>query len=90
MPSVDPTTLFEYGNVLMYNELNFDADEMRSLHTEYVNNLNVGQKNIYDEIMSAVNGEDGGFFLFTVMEAKGKHICGRHCHIKLDLRKRLF
>ena len=62
MPSVDPTTLFEYGNVLMYNELNFDADEMRSLHTEYVNNLNVGQKNIYDEIMSVVNGDDGGFF----------------------------
>ena len=60
MPLVTEATLAEYGNVLMYNELNFDVDEMGNLHQQHVEKLNCGQQKIYDEIISAVNGDNGG------------------------------
>src|ERR1044072_3216982 len=62
MPCVDPSILKEYGNILLYNELNFDVAEMRRLHEEHLGNLNTGQKRIYDKIMSAVTSKDGEFF----------------------------
>ncbi|XP_057450048.1 uncharacterized protein LOC130741224 isoform X4 [Lotus japonicus] len=64
MPCVDSNILIQYGNILLFNELNFDTVEMSKLHVECLNKLNGGQAKIYEEIISAVNS-DGGEFLFV-------------------------
>ncbi|XP_057452502.1 uncharacterized protein LOC130744329 [Lotus japonicus] len=72
MPVVNADLLAEYGNVLLFNELNFDVSEMSQLHSDCVNRLNSGQFNIYEEIMAAVNGPDGGFFFVYGYGGTGK------------------
>ncbi|XP_057452414.1 uncharacterized protein LOC130744237 [Lotus japonicus] len=59
MPCVKSTTINEYGNILLLNELNFDVVEMSRLHNECFLRLNGGQSKVYEEIMNAVNVANG-------------------------------
>lgn len=69
---IDPSILNEYGNILLFNELNFDVDEMGRMHADCLHKLNSGQLKVYDEIITAVNGVNGGFFFVYGYGGTGK------------------
>ena len=89
MPLVTEATFAEYGNVLMYNELNFDVDEMGNLHQQHVEKLNSGQQKIYDEIISAVNGDHGGFYFVYGYGGTGKTYLWKTLTYKLRSEKKI-
>ena len=53
----------QYGNVFLFNELNYNMNEMWSLFDEHVIMLNENQKIEYDHIIHACNSNQGIFFL---------------------------
>ena len=62
MPIVDSKTLAEYGNVLLYNELSYDSCEMAQKHTDCVARLNHCQMTVYEEVTTAIDNDECGFF----------------------------
>ncbi|XP_057426381.1 uncharacterized protein LOC130719785 [Lotus japonicus] len=89
MPCVDSSILTQYGNILLLNELNFDTIEMSKLHVECFSMLNSGQAKIYEEIMSAVNSDDGGFFFVYGYGGTGKTFLWKTLSYKLRSKKKI-
>ncbi|XP_057420002.1 uncharacterized protein LOC130714126 isoform X2 [Lotus japonicus] len=89
MPCVDPNLLAEYGNLLMFNEMNYDTNEMSRLHTECMQKLNSGQMNLFLEIMSAVCSDKGGFFFVYGYGGTGKTFLWKTLTYKLRAEKKI-
>ncbi|XP_057456402.1 uncharacterized protein LOC130747469 [Lotus japonicus] len=89
MPHVDSELLFQYGNILMYNELNYDTVEMRRLHSECIQKLNEGQLKAYEEVISSVDGSNGGFFFIYGYGGTGKTFLWKTITYKLRAEKKI-
>ncbi|XP_057451986.1 uncharacterized protein LOC130743774 [Lotus japonicus] len=89
MPRVEANTLVKYGNVLLLNELNFDAVEMSRLHEECFGKLNDGQSKIYEEIITAINSKNGGFFFVYGYGGTGKTFLWKTLTYKLRSEKKI-
>ncbi|XP_057440582.1 uncharacterized protein LOC130732585 [Lotus japonicus] len=89
MPQVDPNILNRYGNVLLFNELNFDIIEMKKLHLDFFNKMNSGQAKVYDEIISAVNKDNGGFFFVNGHGGTGKTFLWKTLTYRLRSEKKI-
>ncbi|XP_057432073.1 uncharacterized protein LOC130724815 [Lotus japonicus] len=57
MPVVDADLLAEYGNVLLFNELNFDTTEMSQLHSDCINRLNSGKTFLWKTLTYRLRSE---------------------------------
>ncbi|XP_057422827.1 uncharacterized protein LOC130716812 [Lotus japonicus] len=89
MPQVDPNILNQYGNVLLFNELNFDIIEMKKLHLDFFNKMNSGQAKVYDEIISTVNKDNGGFFFVNGHGGTGKTFLWKTLTYRLRSEKKI-
>ncbi|XP_057442788.1 uncharacterized protein LOC130734412 [Lotus japonicus] len=89
MPCVKSTTINEYGNILLLNELNFDVVEMSRLHDECFLRLNAGQSKVYEEIMNVVNVANGGFFFVYGYGGTGKTFLWKTLTYKLRSEKKI-
>ncbi|XP_057428026.1 uncharacterized protein LOC130721279 isoform X1 [Lotus japonicus] len=89
MPRVQANTLNEFGNILIFNELNFDVVEMSRLHNECIVKLNHGQSRVYDEIITAVNECNGGFFFVYGYGGTGKTFLWKTLTYKLRSEKKI-
>ncbi|XP_057423555.1 uncharacterized protein LOC130717366 [Lotus japonicus] len=89
MPYADSNLLAEYGNLLMFNEMNYDTNEMSLLHTECMQKLNAGQMNLFCEIMAAVSSDKGGFFFVYGYGGTGKTFLWKTLTYKLRAEKKI-
>ncbi|XP_057415282.1 uncharacterized protein LOC130710142 [Lotus japonicus] len=89
MPHVDPSILNQYGNVLLFNELNYDIDEMKRLHVEFFNKMNSGQSKVYHEIIDVVNQDKGGFFFVNGHGGTGKTFLWKTLTYRLRSEKKI-
>ncbi|XP_057444537.1 uncharacterized protein LOC130736765 [Lotus japonicus] len=89
MPHVEANTLTEYGNVLLLNELNLNVVEMSNLHDECFSKLNDGQLKIYQEIITAINANNGGFFFVYGYGGTGKTFLWKTLTYKLRSQKQI-
>ncbi|XP_057414959.1 uncharacterized protein LOC130709848 [Lotus japonicus] len=89
MPNVERSTLNEFGNVLLFNELNFDMAEMKKLHEEFFNKLNSCQGKVYHEIIDAVEKDNGGFFFVNGHGGTGKTFLWKTLTYRLRSEKKI-
>lgn len=76
MPSINTCDIVDYTNSLILQELSYDRPALRKLAASILSTLTDEQTSIYETIMRYVGTSLPGFFLFTVMEAQEKLICG--------------
>ncbi|XP_057444054.1 uncharacterized protein LOC130736228 [Lotus japonicus] len=62
----------QFENVMLFNELRFDIDDMSAKHNDHLMKLNNGQRKVYDEVIDAVNKSDGGFYFVYGSGGTGK------------------
>ncbi|XP_057432378.1 uncharacterized protein LOC130725142 [Lotus japonicus] len=62
----------QFENVMLFNELRFDIDDMSVKHNDHLMKLNNGQRKVYDEVIDAVNKSDGGFYFVYGSGGTGK------------------
>ncbi|XP_057451825.1 uncharacterized protein LOC130743602 [Lotus japonicus] len=62
----------QFENVMLFNELRFDIDDMSVKHNIHLMKLNNGQRKVYDEVIDAVNKSDGGFYFVYGSGGTGK------------------
>ncbi|XP_057421650.1 uncharacterized protein LOC130715548 [Lotus japonicus] len=89
MPQVEQSTLNQYGNVLLFNEFNFDIAEMNRLHADYFHKLNSCQVEVYEELISAVYKGDGGFFFVNGHGGTGKTFLWKTLTFRLRSEKKI-
>ena len=63
LPQLDPSHSSFFQNSFIMDELNYNKDEMVKEHTSLLKCLTAEQLNVYENIISSVVSEKGGFFL---------------------------
>jgi len=87
IPSSEATN--ELGNILIFNEMNFDLNEMCCLHVEHLKLLNENQRHVYDQVIHFVNNECGGFFFVYGYGDTGKTFLWKTLTFKLRSEHRI-
>ncbi|KAL7616464.1 hypothetical protein Lser_V15G00051 [Lactuca serriola] len=72
MPFPNHRYIQESCNMLIQYELNYDPDIIEVEHQDLYSKLNVKQKNVYHNIMNAVNNNQGGVFFLYGYGGTGK------------------
>ncbi|KAL6569662.1 hypothetical protein OROMI_014176 [Orobanche minor] len=72
MPKPDGSVVSDATNQLILDELSYDRVAMQSQHAELYTHLTDEQRNIYEKIMSAVDGGRGGVFFLYGYGGTGK------------------
>ncbi|KAL6581949.1 hypothetical protein OROMI_005963 [Orobanche minor] len=72
MPKSDNSVVSDATNQLILDELSYDRVAMQSQHAELYTHLTDEQRNIYEKIMSAVDGGRGGVFFLYGYGGTGK------------------
>ena len=62
MPFPSGVILIEVHNKFILDELIYDIESLKQLHTKNLSCLIDEQRNVYDEIMSVASTNKGGFF----------------------------
>jgi len=75
---------FIYENRFIIDELNYDKIQMSEMHASLFQSLTTKQLDVYENIMTTVLSQVGGFFSYTVMVAREKRLCGKLCLLPLD------
>ena len=75
---------FIYQNRFIIDELNYDKIEMSKMHCSLFQTLTPEQVEVYENIMTAVLSDLGGFFSYMVMGELEKLTCGKLCPLVLD------
>ncbi|XVF70623.1 hypothetical protein PTKIN_Ptkin11bG0177800 [Pterospermum kingtungense] len=70
---------------LLLEELDYNRNDLQVEHENLVRELNVEQKNAYENVLKSVLINEGRFFSSTDMVEQGKHFYGRQSSQPLDL-----
>lgn len=89
MPFPQGEDMNEFGNILLFNELNHDVHQMQALHDELLPMLNHDQKKVYDEITTACYRGTGGFFFVYGYGGTGKTFLWKTLSYKLLAKRKI-
>jgi len=84
LPQTIHSDSFIYENRLIIDELNYDKIQMSEIHFSLFQSLTVEQLVVYENIMTAVLSQVGGFFFLYGYGGTGKPLCGKLCLLQLD------
>lgn len=72
MPILNMDNRGRFDNVLLDNEFKYDVADMEAKHKEHLSNLNVEQRQAYDEIVKSVDNKEGRMFFVDGYSDTGK------------------
>jgi len=70
----------------LIDELSYDRTAISETHESLYRCLTAEQLNVYENIMTTVHNQVGGFFYMDMAE-QAKHLCGKHCPVESDLQE---
>nr|GEZ43594.1 ATP-dependent DNA helicase PIF4 [Tanacetum cinerariifolium]GFA16090.1 ATP-dependent DNA helicase PIF4 [Tanacetum cinerariifolium] len=73
MPYPDERCISEFGNWLIYNELDYNPAELQYEYERLYVSLNTKQKSVYDIIMNSVETRQGGVYFVYGYGGTGKN-----------------
>ena len=89
MPQVDMSRLFLVENTLFTEEIMFDVVEQSTVANRMERLLNYGQRNAYDQVVQAVDRNEGLIFFWMSLEGLAKHTFIMHCFLKFKALEKL-
>ncbi|XP_071739216.1 uncharacterized protein [Rutidosis leptorrhynchoides] len=72
LPQPDPSLIIHLDNRLIREELNYNIQELKTVHDSLYNSLNPDQLKVYQSVIGAVNAQAGGLFFVYGPGGTGK------------------